>query len=175
MLSLDLGSEAEREISPVLAVYQERLGPLHPHTLVCLLNLASAQRLNGDPRGALRAAESAADGLRDVVGKDHPYTLAAMMSRAVLLAEHGDLAAAEQLETEAAEGLLLALGPDHPDVLRCRANLLLTQQERGRPGAAAERNQVITQLAALVGLDHPHIAALQGERRLVRTLDPQPF
>ena len=48
LLSLDRGADAEREIGPVLAVYQERLGPTHPHTLVCLLNLASARRLTGD-------------------------------------------------------------------------------------------------------------------------------
>lgn len=175
LLSLDRGADAEREIGPVLAVYQERLGPTHPHTLVCLLNLASARRLTGDSAGALQAADSAVTGLRDVLGEGHPYTLAAMMSRAVLVAEDGDLAQAEQIELTAVEGLVAALGPDHPDVLRCRANLLLTQQQRGVPGAAAERSAVISQLEAVVGGEHPHIAALRGERRMVRTLDPQPF
>jgi tetratricopeptide (TPR) repeat protein len=175
LLSLDRGADAEQEIDPVLAVYQERLGPSHPHTLVCLLNMASARRMNGERADALRAADSAVTGLRDVLGEGHPYTLAAMMSRAVLIAEQGDLAHAEQIEADAIEGLEESLGLAHPDVLRCRANLLLTRQQRGAPGASAEREQVISQLAALVGAAHPHIAALRGERRLVRTLDPQPF
>jgi MinD-like ATPase involved in chromosome partitioning or flagellar assembly/tetratricopeptide (TPR) repeat protein len=175
LLSLDRGADAGPEIDPVLAVYQERLGPTHPHTLVCLLNLASARRLTGDSAGALQATDSAVTGLRDTLGEGHPYTLAALMSRAVLVAEQGELAQAEQIEMAAVEGLVEALGPDHPDVLRCRANLLLTQQQRGAPGAAAERSAVIGQLAAVVGAEHPHIAALRGERRLVRTLDPQPF
>jgi MinD-like ATPase involved in chromosome partitioning or flagellar assembly/tetratricopeptide (TPR) repeat protein len=175
LLTLDRGADAGQEIGPVLAVYQERLGPAHPHTLVCLFNLAAARRLTGDPAGALLAADSAVTGLRDALGEGHPYTLAAQMSRAVLLAEQGDLAQAEQIELAAVEGLAEALGPDHPDGLRCRANLLLTQQQRGAPGAAVALSQVISQLAAVLGADHPHIAALGVERRLVRALDPQPF
>ncbi len=175
LLFLGRGVDAEQEIDPVLAVYQERLGPSHPHTLICLLNLACVRRMNGERAGALQAANSAVTGLREALGQGHPHTLAGMMSRAVLIAEHGDLAQAEQIEAEAFEGLVESLGPAHPDVLRCRANLLLTRQQRGASGAAAEREQVISQLAALVGADHPHIAALRGERRLVHTLDPQPF
>jgi tetratricopeptide (TPR) repeat protein len=175
LLFLEHGDEAEKEIYPVLVVYQERLGGSHPHTLVCQLNLAAALRMNGKYGEALGVAQLAFAGLQGVLGKEHPYTLAAGMSQAVLLADQDELDAAEHIEAEAAESLARALGPDHPDVLRCRANLLLTREQLGAPGAVPELDRVIGQLAAMIGADHPHLRALREERRLMRTLDPQPF
>ena len=175
LLFLEHGDAAEKEIYPVLAVYQERLGGSHPHTLVCQLNLAAALRMNGKYGEALGVAQLAFVGLQGVLGKEHPYTLAAGMSQAVLLADQDELDAAEHIETEAAESLARALGPNHPDVLRCRANLLLTREQLGVPGAIPELERVIGQLAAMIGLDHLDVRALGEERRLMRTLDPQPF
>jgi MinD-like ATPase involved in chromosome partitioning or flagellar assembly/tetratricopeptide (TPR) repeat protein len=168
-------ADAEAEIRQVLTLYQQRLGPSHPHTLVCLLNLAGAQRMRENYEAALQTVSSAAEGLQEVLGRNHPYTLAAMVVRGVLLADHGDLDQAEAVEAQAADDLERVLGAEHPDTLRCRANLLLTRIQRQIPGAAAERNQTIDQLAALVGAHHPDIATLRGERRLMRALDPQPF
>jgi hypothetical protein len=131
--------------------------------------------MNGKYGEALGVAQLAFAGLQGVLGKEHPYTLAAGMSQAVLLADQDELDAAEHIEAEAAESLARALGPDHPDVLRCRANLLLTREQLGAPGAVPELDRVIGQLAAMIGADHPHLRALREERRLMRTLDPQPF
>jgi MinD-like ATPase involved in chromosome partitioning or flagellar assembly/tetratricopeptide (TPR) repeat protein len=175
LLAVQRAAEAQAEIRSVLAVFQERLGSSHPHTLICRLDLAAALRAGGQQVLALQTARAAADGLQRVLGKDHPDTLAAMMAVGVSLAEQGDLDQAQEIEAEAAAGLALAVGPDHPDTLRCRANLLLTQQQRGIAEARQERSLVIDQLAALIGTDHPDIAVLSGDGRLIRALDPQPF
>jgi cellulose biosynthesis protein BcsQ/tetratricopeptide (TPR) repeat protein len=173
--AVEPAADAEAEIRQVLGLYTHRLGPTHPHTLVCLLNLASAQRMSGRFGEALQSIRTAAEGLREVLGKEHPYTLAAIVVWGVLLADQGDLDQAEAIEAQAAEDLGRVLGLDHPDTLRCRANLLLTRQELERPGAAADRAQAISRLAELIGADHPDIATLRRDLRLTRALDPQPF
>jgi hypothetical protein len=98
-----------------------------------------------------------------------------MMVFGVLLADQDDLARAEEVESRTVRSLARALGATHPDTLRCRANLLLTRQQRGDNAAKGERDAVISQLAELIGEDHPNIATLRGDRRLMRALDPQPF
>ena len=115
------------------------------------------------------------DGLVLALGAHHPYTLAAAMVYGVLLADQDDLDMAAEVEARTTQAMALALGPMHPDTLRCRANLLLTRQQRGEHAAASERKVVIAQLETLIGADHPNVSALRGERRLVRALDPQPF
>jgi len=174
-LSLHQPATAEPEIRAVLAIYAERLGATHPHTLVAQVNLAEALRMTEQRIEALNVARTAAAGLADSLGGEHPYTLAAMMSVGVLLADDDDLEQAETVEQQASERLERALGAGHPDALRCRANLMLTRMEMGAPGAEAARKDAIDQLALLIGEDHPQIATLRQERRLMRTLDPQPF
>jgi len=121
------------------------------------------------------AIAPAAEGLREVLGADHPYALAGLAVLAVLLADQRKLAEAEAIETEVVDGLTRTLGPHHPDTLRSRANLLLTRVELGTSEARAERNLVITELLPLLGENHPHIELLRQDRRLLHTLDPQPF
>jgi MinD-like ATPase involved in chromosome partitioning or flagellar assembly/tetratricopeptide (TPR) repeat protein len=174
-LSLQQAAAAEPELRQVLASYAERLGASHPHTLIAQLNLAEALRMLQQHAGALQVARAAATGLTEVLGGDHPYTLAALMSVGVLLADQEDLQEAEAVEQQASERLERALGAAHPDVLRSQANLTLTRMEMGASGAEAARKEVIDQLELLIGADHPQIAALRQERRLMRTLDPQPF
>jgi tetratricopeptide (TPR) repeat protein len=175
LLLLDRLEEGESDIRAVMGEYERRLGPGHPHTLVCQVNLSSALRLRGMHDEAVAAISAALADLETLLGAEHPYTLAAAMVRAVLLADQGDLERAADLEARTAAALARTLGADHPDTLCCRANLLLTRQEQGAPTAQAEREAVIAELEGVIGADHPSIAALRGERRLVRALDPQPF
>jgi len=175
LLVLGRATEAEAEINAVKTVYEHRLGSTHPHTLVCLVDLACALR-TGQPNAlALETVQSAADGLRGVLGEDHPYTLAAMSVLGVLLADQGELARAEQVEKDVVNRLAVVLGSGHPDTLRTRANLLLISEQLGVPGAAAELERTIDDLVAMLGSTHPHVSALRGHRRLLHTLDLQPF
>ncbi len=174
LLSLERFGDAEAEIRPVLQEYRRSLGPGHPHVLVCHVNLATALRLRLQHDEAIAEVDLATEGLDRVLGTEHPYALAAEMVSAVLLADHGDLAEAEKVEGRVAFALTRTLGDDHPDTLRCRANLLLTRKQRGQD-TTAERSRVIDRLQVLLGEDHPTIATLREERRVLRALDPLPF
>jgi len=175
LLSLDRFAEAAADIRQVLAAYERRLGPDHPHTLACRVNLAAALRFTGQYDEALAVIRQAVDGYTAVLGEEHPYTLAARTSAGVLLADSGDLDEAEMLDASTAEALERVLGAEHPDTLRCRANLTLTRSQRGDRTAAAERAGIIDELMVKLGDGHPTVLTLREERRLMRTLDPQPF
>lgn len=174
LISLERFGDAVAEMLPVLAEYQNRLGGRHPHSLVCQVNMASALRLNLAPARALAHIAEAVAGLDQVLGERHPYTLAAEMVQAVLLADQKDLEMAEQLEDRVAATMSQTLGDRHPDTLRCRANLLLTRKQLGR-NTTVERDRVIAELASALGADHPTIATLHEQRRVLRALDPQPY
>jgi tetratricopeptide (TPR) repeat protein len=175
LLLLDRFAEAAADIRQVLAANERRLGAEHPHALACWVNLAAALRFTGQHDEAVLAIQHAVDGLSAVLGEEHPYTLAAKVSAAVLCADGDDLDEAENLEESTLEVMTRTLGGDHPDTLRCRANLLLTRHECGDRAAATQRATTIDQLAVLLGDGHPTIATLREERRLMRSLDPQPF
>jgi MinD-like ATPase involved in chromosome partitioning or flagellar assembly/tetratricopeptide (TPR) repeat protein len=184
LISLERYGEAVDEMLPVLAAYQSRRGVQHPHSLVCHVNLATALHLRADQDQdqALAQINLAVGGLEGVLGAQHPYTLAAEMVYAVLLADAGDLEEAEKVETRAADTLAHTLGDSHPDTLRCRANLLLTRQQRGGQQTAAEldqviaeREQVIADLELAIGAEHPTVTTLREGRRVLRALDPQPY
>ena len=97
-----------------------------------------------------------------------------MRGPAAGLARQGSLDEALALEEQAA-GLAHTLGQQHPDTLRCRASLLLTRHQQAAAGAAAERQEVIQQLAELLGSEHPDLATLVSGGGLLRVIDPQPF
>ncbi len=175
LLAFDRASEAHQEAQAVLTVYEERLGPNHPHSLGCRVNIATGLYLQENYDAALGAAQAAAAGMDGALGPDHPYTLAASMVLAGVLAARGSLDEAAELEERTAAALERVLGSQHPDTLRCRANLLLTQHEQGVGAAAAERQEVIGRLSALLGAEHPDIASLAAGRRSLRVIDPQPF
>ena len=174
-MSLEKFDEGEADVRRVLAAYQEQLGPQHPHTLGCWVDLAAALRFTRRHEEAMRAIWQAVEGFTTVLGPEHPYTLAAKTSAGVLLADQGDLTDAEQMEASTVGALAGVLGPDHPDTLRCRANLLLTRYDRGDEEALVQRSATIDQLAKRLGEDHSNIMTLRAQRRLMRSLDPQPF
>ncbi len=175
LVAMERAAEAEAEIRDVLSAYQERLGSSHPHTLVCLIDLSCALRTLGRFGPALQALQPAIGSLRDTLGEDHQYTLAALAVEGVLLADQGELGQAEKVESVVVDRMTVTCGPRHPDTLRSRAGLLLTRHRLGAKGAAAERDEVIDELSALLGPDHPHVRTLRGEGRLLHVLDPQPF
>src|SRR5580698_4871623 len=59
LLSLDRFAEAEKGIRDVLMEYERRLGPGHPHSLMCSVNLASALRLQSMQAQAMDAIGTA--------------------------------------------------------------------------------------------------------------------
>lgn len=178
LLALDDPHQAETEMRAVLAVYEQRFGALHPHALVCAVNLASALRLQYTPASAAKALttiRAAAEGLENRLSAEHPYSLAAQMVLGVALADVDEWIEARAVEERAVERMTKKLGPHHPDTLRCRANLMLTRQQSGDRTAMTERMEIVARLTGLLGAEHPNIATLRDGRRLLRAIDPQPF
>jgi hypothetical protein len=175
LLALQRAGEARAQAEELLAIYEKRVGPAHPHSLICRLNISSAMYAQEDFSAALVQARRAADGLRDRLGTGHPYTLSAMMMHASLLAVQGDLADAAALEDHVGSERTRILGRRHPDTLRSWANHLLTRHEMGIAAASGERQAVIAELARLLGDEHPDVTAAISARRLLCVVDPQPF
>jgi hypothetical protein len=159
----------------VLVVYQDRLGPVHPHSLICRLNISTALCLEEDFAVAETEARSAVDGLQVRLSSNHPYTVAAKMVLASVRARQGHLAEAAKLEELVTDERERVLGPQHPDTLRSRANLLLTQHELGVDGTSGKRQAVIEDLAVLIGSEHPDVTTALGGSRMLCAIDPLPF
>ena len=137
--------------------------------LACALGTGTRRALG------IETAREAAEGFGATLGPRHPYTFAALSVLGGLLADAGELDQAEEIEVNVAMDVTDVLRADHPDTLRCRANLLLTRRQRGNPAASAELEQVIDNLAEVLGTGHPHIEQLREGHRLFYTLDAQPF
>jgi tetratricopeptide (TPR) repeat protein len=175
LLAMRRHREARTAAEEVLVVYEDRLGQSHPHALICRLDIATALCLEEDLVNAKTEAEAAASGLKDKLGEDHPYTLAAHMVLATVLARQGKLQAARSLEEQVVTGRERVLLEDHADTLRCRANLLLTEQELGVEGAAGRRQEVLDKLGQSIGPEHPDVTTALRGGRLLCAIDPQPF
>jgi MinD-like ATPase involved in chromosome partitioning or flagellar assembly len=175
LLALHRVLDGRRAAQEVLAVYEERVGPVHPHSLICRLNISTALCLERDYPAAETEARSAAEGLQERLGAAHPYTLAARMVLASVLASEGHLDEAGLLERLISTERERVLGPQHPDTLRSRANLLLTRRGQGVEGASEERQAVIEELAEMLGPEHPDVSTVISGGRLLCTVDPQPF
>ena len=174
-LALGQVRDGRESAEEVLAAYKRRLGPDHPHSLICLLNIGTALCLEGDYAAARENVWRAVDGLASRLGENHPYTLAAKLTLASVLARLGQLAEAAQLQELVEAARADVLGAQHPDTIRCRVNLLLTQVELGIPGAAADREQAVAELTALLGPDYPDARAAAEREWLLCVIDPQPF
>jgi tetratricopeptide (TPR) repeat protein len=175
LLATGLYGEAKTAAEEILVVYEERGGDSHPHSLICRLDIATASCLEEDFLSARTEAETATSGLQDRLGDDHPYTLATRMVLATVLARQGHLAKARDLEEQVVIGRKRVLGDDHPDTLRCRANLLLSEQELGVEGAAGKRQEVLAALSALIGPEHPDVTTALSRSRLLCVIDPPPY
>ncbi len=175
LLAIGHFREGRTAAEEVLVVYQDRLGDSHPHPLICRLDIATALCLDGDFVSARTEAEIAVNGLQGRLGDEHPYALAAQMVLATVLARQDNLPEARNLEEQVVSGRERALREDHPDTLRCRANLLLTEQELKEAGAAGKRQQVLAALGALIGPEHPDVTTALRGGRLLAMIDPPPF
>ena len=120
-LGMERYMEVRKAAEEVLAEYDERLGPVHPHSLICRLNISTALYLEKDYSAAELEARAAVEGLHERLGTDHPYTLAARTVLASVLARQGNLDEAESLERAVVERREAVLGPQHPDTVRSRA------------------------------------------------------
>jgi MinD-like ATPase involved in chromosome partitioning or flagellar assembly len=175
LLAMNQPEEGRIAAEGVLAIYTRRVGNEHPHSLICTLNISTAQCLEREYAAAETAARAAVGGLRERLGHAHPYTLAANMVLASTYAFQKNLAEAQGLEQEVTAERERVLGTHHPDTWRSRANLLLTQHELGDERASNGRHEIAVRLAEILGPGHPDVGTVESGGRLLCTIDPQPF
>jgi MinD-like ATPase involved in chromosome partitioning or flagellar assembly/tetratricopeptide (TPR) repeat protein len=167
--------DAGYELDRVRRIYDDNLGRQHPHTLVCVNNLAMVARAGEDRSQARSQALEAAVGMRDVLGEGHPYTLAAETNVAICTAEAGDVEEGLELMIPLARRSIDILGADHPDALRSLANEALMRRMLGQAEAELSLNRLRGTLAARLGGAHPAVDAINRARLLHRVIDPHPF
>jgi len=166
---------AQSELSAVHEAYNSWLGPDHPHTIVCLNNIAMAMRVDDRISEAVELINEAAAKFEVALGPDHPYTLAARTNLAVCAADSGRLEDGRQLIEAVVEPITQRLGPNHPDTLRTVANQALIVLRLGADEQAGLIESIARELAEQIGYDHPALSTLSRHRLLHRMIDPQPF
>jgi MinD-like ATPase involved in chromosome partitioning or flagellar assembly/tetratricopeptide (TPR) repeat protein len=166
---------AESELTAVLGAYENWLGRQHPHTIVCLNNLAMVKRAERKADEAVKLAAEAAERFQTVLGPDHPYTLAARTNHAVCAAESDRVDEALATIDAVVKPTKRILGADHPDTLRCRADQALIAYRLGDDKQMQVIEELTPRLAERIGAGHPAVSALREHRLLHRMIDPQPF
>lgn len=150
--------EACAEHEEVVRTYERRSQsrPLNPAWLRAVRHLAVMRRKAGDHEGAIRAAETAFDGLRLRYNLDHSETLAAALARSVELRHLGRLEQAEQLGRDTLARYERTLGPDHPHTLAAAVNVAVLRRLMGDPEGARELDQAtLGSFRERLGDDHP--------------------
>lgn len=180
LLTAGEGDQGVAELVAIREIWERRLGPQHPFTLVCMNDLAIAERQLGrlgDARDLIRPAVTS---LTEVLGTDHPYTLTAQMNLAIceaaLSAEGGaGLVIARETLLDIGDGIRQVFGPEHPNTFRYEANLAMIEGALGAETAddrlAALRVRVVNKLKET----HPIVSGLDRRRYLYRIIDPHQF
>ncbi|WP_045745892.1 FxSxx-COOH system tetratricopeptide repeat protein [Actinoplanes rectilineatus] len=165
--------QAHEELVQVHEAFKTDLGPKHPHTVVCVNDLAMALLATGSVEVARALAEDAVRDFATVTGQDHPYVVAAETNLAVCVAESGQPARAVEILLRASRRAARVLGESHPDTLSIYANLALLEDEP--PGRNGRLTSLLERLSALLGESHPTLTVLKQGRLLRRVIDPLPF
>ena len=164
--------DAGHELDRVRRIYDDNLGRQHPHTLVCVNNLAMVARAGEDRSQARSQALEAAVGMRNVLGERHPYTLAAETNVAICTAEAGDVEEGLELMIPLARRSIDILGAEHPDALRSLANEALMRRMLGQADVELSLNRLRGTLSSRLGGAHPAVDAINRGRLLHRVIDP---
>jgi MinD-like ATPase involved in chromosome partitioning or flagellar assembly/tetratricopeptide (TPR) repeat protein len=165
---------AEVELSSVLASYHDSLGPSHPYSLACGINMSALLWRAGDVHGGMAFARSARAELAAALAVDHPHTVAASMNAAICRFDLGERREGLEEMRHAAAVLGQVLGADHPQTLRCAANVEVMRKALAEPNSQADLTAAIDRLAARVGTTASTVEGLRRGRLLHRTVDPHP-
>ncbi|HWS31791.1 MAG TPA: FxSxx-COOH system tetratricopeptide repeat protein, partial [Actinoplanes sp.] len=172
--------QAHAELRLVREDYRKRLGDEHPHTLVCVNDLAMAALTTGTPEAAEAALELAGDAAGKfavILGADHPYVLAAETNLAVCLAATGKDTEALAMLRSTVQRALTRLGETHPDTLSCQANIAILAERSGEPRLEheADPGTIGRRFSDRFGSDHPTVQEIERKRLIRRVIDPIPF
>jgi Mrp family chromosome partitioning ATPase len=174
--ALDDKPAARDLASNVMRSFERTLGAAHPHTLAVASNLSTYLRGSGALKDAHALAERTLETLRSRLGDHHPFTLAGAINLANCLVDLQSPGDAEALGAATLISFKQAYGARHPDTLVCEANLAVTIRENGRTEEAeTRRQQVLGEMALVLGEEHPNVTALRSWSLQNRDLEPQPI
>ncbi|MCC8247681.1 FxSxx-COOH system tetratricopeptide repeat protein [Saccharothrix luteola] len=150
--------EAAAEQEEIVRIYERRSEgrPLNPAWLRAVRHLAVMRSKAGDHEGAMRAAETAFEGLRRRYNLDHPDVLAAALARSVELRHLGRHETAAQLAQNTLTRYAKTLGADHPHTLSAAVNVAILRRLKGDFEGARDLNQAtLAGFHTRLGDDHP--------------------
>ena len=125
--------QAEPLYQRALAIREQQLGPLHPHTATSLNNLAGLYKAQGQYEQAEPLYQRALAIREQQLGPLHPHTAASLNNLALLYKVQGKYEQAEPLYQRALAICEQQLGPSHSSTTTIRKNyaslLRMTQRE----------------------------------------------
>jgi Tetratricopeptide repeat len=132
------------------------LGPDHPRTIECAIDLSVAlRRIVHASDEALELARSAFNHANERFGPSAPLTLAATVSLTNIQRSTGQVEEALRLTQDTVENYKKIYGPDHPYYYGCIGNLAMLYRVNHNPGTAREYNeQARAGLEERLGPDH---------------------
>lgn len=157
---------ARRLMTEVLDRYRRLFRAQNPLTLAASTNLAVVLRALGQRRDAYHIDELTHEQTLHKLGPDHPHTLVTAIGLATDLAHHHLRKDAVELGAATLEHLRRVRGDEHPETWVCAANLALDRD--------TSRREAIDRLSALLGIDHPDVAAAVAGKRLECDIEPPP-
>jgi serine/threonine protein kinase/tetratricopeptide (TPR) repeat protein len=138
------GKAAGAQYEPARDILTSALGPQHPDTLQCLIDLGISYQLQGRIRESIKLYESVLPVCKAKFGPHAPQTLQCMNNLAMGLFESGDFQAANQIHREALAISEARYGPDDRRTLRTMINLANVYEAMIRYDEALElREQTI--------------------------------
>jgi tetratricopeptide (TPR) repeat protein len=161
-----LGDSASQAIAvgePLVADFEQVLGPDHPDTLTARNSLAAAYQAAGRVAEAIPLYEQTLAACQRLLGADHPRTLNARSNLAVAYAAAGRPGEAIPLLKRTVAGREQVLGPDHRDTVKSRSNLASAYRDAGRVAEAIPLlERTVASQQRVLGADHPDTLTAQN-------------
>ncbi|UOX91469.1 FxSxx-COOH system tetratricopeptide repeat protein [Amycolatopsis sp. FBCC-B4732] len=145
------------------ALYRDRLGEDHPHTLTAANNLAVDLGSLGEHQQARELNEDTLTRRRRVLGEDDPGTLNSANNLAVDLSTLGEHQQARELNEDTLTRRRRVLGEDDPGTLNSANNLAVDLSNLGEHQQARELNEdTLTRRRRVLGEDDPRTLIAAG-------------
>ncbi|KAH8826714.1 hypothetical protein DL96DRAFT_1528423 [Flagelloscypha sp. PMI_526] len=146
-----------------LSETQQKLGPEHPQTLMCMSELAFSYIDLGEYQESLKLNEEVLQLQKRVLGYKHPNTLETMSNLALSHQGLGQYQDALKFSEEAFELRKWVLGYDHPDTLNTMNNLALSHSNLGQyQDALKVYEEQLKLINRTLGDEHPDAIIAMG-------------
>jgi tetratricopeptide (TPR) repeat protein len=148
----------------------DTFGPKGPDTLACRLSRAVNMLSLGQVDDAASELEALQEAYELCLDQQHPHALLVVsnLAMATRLTTPSNTSIARKRATTASAQLRKAVGPNHPYTLATAVNLAICMADDGDYEAAlASLNQTATELADVLGADHPDTIGCEANTALL--------